>query len=98
MKGTTPKLPREMTERGRPVDGGYVNAGDIFLTSTGRCTTPYPKAKRAVYSAQWLMDNVEMEYKARSDGWAETLFKGEVVKNLPPASVESMLLYLFGKS
>lgn len=36
------KIPRNMNESGRPEDGLYIEPSDIFLTNTGRTTTPYP--------------------------------------------------------
>ena len=73
-------------------------AGDIFQTLSGRTTTPYPKQKRIKYFTQWLIDNVIEEAKSRGDDFNALIFSVEKPNKygeLPPASVQSMVMYLF---
>lgn len=91
---------RQMTEEGRAKDGGPIMPGDVFQTSSGRQTTPYPKQKSERYASQWLIDNATAEAQSRGDNFNErqfestTLLKGGV---LTAADRESMLEYLFGE-
>lgn len=94
------KQARTLTEDGRASDGKPINPGDTFRTLSGRTTTPYPKQKSEKYASQWLIDNAIEEAKSRGDGFNETAFGGEKVMKgggIPPASRDSMLMYLFGQ-
>lgn len=91
---------RELDIEGRPKDGGTVSSGDLFRTATGRTTTPYPKGKHEKYSSQWLIENAIAEAESRGDDFNRNIFGGErVMKSgeIPTASRDSMLMYLFGK-
>ena len=91
---------RAMDYLGRPIDGKPVNAGDIFTTSSGRQTAPYPSAKRQQAVSQWLIDNAIAEAKSRDDTMNTAVFGNEKPMKggtLPPASQDSMLEYLFGQ-
>ena len=89
-----------MDYTGRPIDGKPVNAGDIFATSSGRQTTPYPSSKRQQAASQWLIDNAIAEATSRDDTMNAAVFGNEKPMkdgSLPPASQDSMLEYLFGQ-
>lgn len=91
---------RGMDYTGRPIDGKPVNAGDIFATSSGRQTTPYPSSKRQQAASQWLIDNAIAEATSRDDTMNAAVFGNEKPMkdgSLPPASQDSMLEYLFGQ-
>ena len=95
---------RTLDNEGRPLDGKPIMPGDVFKTSSGRTTTPYPKystkrptARDDTAANQWLLDNAIAEAKARGDEFNETIFSGEKAKGMPPASVASMQEYLFGE-
>lgn len=92
--------PREMTDEGRAKDGQPINGGDVFLTSSGRSTTPYPKQKQEKYASQWLIDNAVAEAESRGDSFNAAPFKAtNPGKNgsLIMADREGMLMYLFGE-
>lgn len=95
-----PVKPRTLNEEGRASDGKPINAGDVFATLSGRETTPYPKQKGQKYASQWLIDNAIAEAKSRGDNFNVTVFGGEKPGRdgeLPAASRDSMLMYLFGE-
>lgn len=95
-----PVKPRTLTEDGRASDGKPINAGDVFATLSGRETTPYPKQKGQKYASQWLIDNAIAEAKSRRDDFNVTVFSGDKPGRdgeLPAASRDSMLMYLFGE-
>tara|TARA_R110000868_G_scaffold64854_5_gene194632 strand:- start:9002 stop:13909 length:4908 start_codon:yes stop_codon:yes gene_type:complete len=98
------RAPRAIDNEGRPIDGNPIIPGDVFSTSSGRTTTPYPKysTKRPTLrddtvANQWLIDNAISEAKARNDNFNKTVFSGEKARGLPPASIASMQEYLFGQ-
>lgn len=89
---------RSLDENGRARDGKPIMAGDVFQTLSGRITTPYPKSKRDAAANDWLIENAVAEATGRGDGFNATVFGSEPrgqKSPLPPASVSSMLLYLF---
>lgn len=92
--------PRTLTVEGRASDGKPILAGDVFGTASGRRTTPYPKQKGEKHASQWLIDNAVAEAKSRGDDFNVTVFSGEKPLkggDLPAASRDSMLEYLFGE-
>ena len=92
--------PRAMTHEGLAADGKPIMPGDVFQTSSGRVTTPYPKQKSVKHATQWLIDNAVAEARARGDDFNVTSFSAETPGKggfLPPATVESMQEYLFGQ-
>lgn len=94
------KIPRHLNESGRPEDGSFVEANDIFFTNIGRITTPYPSKKHIKFSNLWLIENAILEAESRKDNMNLCIFKGErLLKTgeLPAASIECMLMYLFAK-
>ena len=93
-----------LTEEGRRTDGKPIKPGDVFKTSTGRTTTPYPKysTKRTTKPDirrmnQWLIDNYKSEAEARGDDFNQTLAKGMDAGNFSIADAEGINLYLFRK-
>lgn len=91
---------RDMNFDGRPADGKPINGGDVFKTSSGRTTTPYPTQKGERYASQWLIDNAIAEAESRGDSFNTTVFKSEKPGKggaLPAASIDSMQEYLFGQ-
>lgn len=91
---------REMTDEGRAKDGNPINGGDVFRTSSGRETTPYPKQKQERYASQWLIDNAVAEAEARGDKFNAGPFKNtkpSKAGTLTTADRDSMLMYLFGE-
>ncbi|MHD0644382.1 hypothetical protein ACYPKM_01945 [Pseudomonas aeruginosa] len=90
---------RLMDEFGRPQDRKPILPGDIFQTSSGRVTSPYPKQKSAKYSSQWLIDNAVAEAEARGDIFNAPIFKRTMLLPkglLVTADREGMIMYLFG--
>jgi hypothetical protein len=98
---TPGKEQRGMNFEGKPTDGKPINSGDVFRTSSGRATTPYPKQKAEKFATQWLIDNAVAEAEARGDDFNARVFKSESPSkkggSLPPASIASMQEYLFGQ-
>ncbi|MBN2785502.1 MAG: zeta toxin family protein, partial [Pontiellaceae bacterium] len=96
---------RTMDDEGRVSDGkGGIHPGDVFRTSSGRTTTPYPNystkrvtkpMERAMH--QWLIDNARAEAEARGDEFNVTQFGGMNADNFPPADGAAALMYLFGE-
>jgi hypothetical protein len=89
---------RSLDENGSARDGKPIMAGDVFQTLSGRITTPYPKSKREAAANDWLIENAAAEARGRGDGFNAAVFGSEPrgkKSPLPPASVSSMLLYLF---
>ncbi|MFM2134498.1 MAG: hypothetical protein RL156_1779, partial [Bacteroidota bacterium] len=92
--------PRVLDYEGRPVDKQPIRGGDVFSTSSGRFTTPYPKQKSEKYATQWLIDNAIAEAESRGDRFNSQAFKSETPGKggtIPPASIASMQEYLFGQ-
>ena len=90
---------RSLDENGRAADGQPIMAGDVFQTLSSRVTTPYPASKREAAANDWLIENAVAEATQRGDGFNATVFaseRGGQKSALPPASMSSMLLYLFG--
>lgn len=92
-----PQQPINTTER-------FVTSNEKLTTATGRETTPYPKInvsnnQKAGNSLkkgnQWLIDNAILEAKARNDDFNLMIFEGYDAKNLSPADIDSLNLYLF---
>jgi hypothetical protein len=46
---------------------------------------------------QWLLDNAREEATLKKDDYFLTLIRNEVAGKLPPATVDSLNLYLFGE-
>lgn len=91
---------RTLDEDGRASDGKPIKPGDVFRTSSGRGTTPYPKQKGEKYASQWLIENAVAEAESRGDDFNAGSFRGEKAGRdggLAPASRDSMLMYLFGQ-
>jgi hypothetical protein len=89
---------RSLDENGRALDGQPIKAGDVFGTLSGGTTTPYPASKREMAANDWLIENAVAEATQRGDSLNATVFGAErrgQKSALPPASVSSMLLYLF---
>lgn len=88
--------PRHLNARGYVTDGlGEIKPGQTFYTTTDRVTTPIPKAKGEKALNQWLIDNAVLEARSRNDAFNELVFSGESARNLPPASKDAMVSYLF---
>ncbi len=94
---------RQMDEDGRPMDGKPILPGDVFVTSTGRITTPYPAYKmtseRSTRKAikdgnRWIMQNALDEALARGDGFNARPFEA-FLDTSSQADRESALLYVF---
>lgn len=97
-RGTMPA--RAMDYTGRPVDGGPVQTGDVFKTSSGRETTEYPKGKGERPASNWLIENAKAEAEARGDDMNAHIFgntKPLKSGDLTEADRMSMLEYLFGE-
>jgi len=96
---------RTMDEDGRVSDGkGGIKPGDVFRTSSGRTTTPYPKysTKRTTKPDQikmnnWLIENAKAEAAARGDDFNVTQFSAMSALNFPPAAGDAANMYLFGE-
>jgi len=92
---------RTADETGYVTDGkGYIKAGDVFKTATGRLTTPFPKQKADKYVTQWLIDNAVAEAESRGDRWNADGFRNTTLLkrgNLTPADSDSIHMYLYGK-
>lgn len=91
---------RAMNHEGRPTDGKPISAGDVFRTTSGRETTPFPKQKGLRHVSQWLIDNALAEAKARGDDFNAQSF--ENTKPLKDGSLttsdgDSLNEYLFGE-
>jgi uncharacterized protein YeaO (DUF488 family) len=102
------KVPRKMkvsNGMAKPIDGKAIIPGDVFITNTGRKTTPYPKystkrtTKADVLSAsQWLIENAVNEAKSRGDRFNTNIFQNTSIQkdgNLTTADTESLTYYLF---
>lgn len=80
--------------------------GDVFITLSGRHTTPYPKynpkatkgqaAKENKAALQWLKDNAIAEAQAKGDRFNLRQFEGLNVNNWSPVDGYQVGLYLFG--
>lgn len=91
---------RTMTEDGRAADGKALKHGDVFRTSSGRTTTPFPKQKSQKYISRWLIDNAVAEAEARGDTFNAPAFKATTINKqggLTPADGDSLNMYLFGE-
>lgn len=91
--------PRHMDELGRAADGLALLPKDVFYTLSGRLTLPFPHQKGEKHFSQWLIDSAVQEAEQRGDRFNARTFAGETPLRsgeLPQASVDSMLLYLFG--
>ena len=89
---------RTLDATGRASDGQPILAGDVFRTLSGRITTAYPKLRHARQASLWLIENAVAEAGGRGDELNACVFSGETplkTGHLPPASVASMLGYLF---
>jgi len=98
--GAKGRTARALDEEGRASDGKPIVAGDVFRTSSGRPTTPYPRQKGWKYASQWLIDNAIAEAESRGDDFNATGFRGERPLTdgaLPTATRDCMLAYLFGE-
>ena len=106
-KNSDTKEPRQIEVKdglGKPSDGKGIAAGDIFSTSSGRTTTPYPKGKSDKQKNIWIAENATAEAESRGDDFNALPFRSELeglrsgsTKSLPPASLEEMVEYLFGQ-
>ena len=67
--------PRSFNVDGTTTDGMSFGAGDVFQTTSGRMTTPYPKQKGRQYESQWLIDNAIAEAESRDDDYNATIFR-----------------------
>ncbi len=83
-----------------------LGSGEVATTSSGRKTTPFPKLNlntnqgtgRTINKVhEWLIKNATDEALSRGDDFNARIFAAEKPNNLPPASVESMNEYLFGR-
>ena len=89
---------RSMTEEGRVTDGEPIYPGDVFRTTTGRVTTPYPKAKKEIAASDWLIANALAEAQSRGDTHNARIFAATKPLrdgSLTPADRDSLLLYTF---
>ena len=89
---------RTLDDGGRASDGKPILPGDVFMTFTGRVTTPFPKQKHEKHASNWLILNAIQEAQARFDHFNEVVFSGaKPLKDgtLTTADRESMLLYIF---
>ena len=88
---------RTLNEEGFVSDGlGAIKPGDVFLTKSGRTTTPYPKAKSDVKINEWDIDNALKEAEARGDRFNVTQFKAMDAKNMSVCDKQSISLYMYG--
>ena len=87
-------------ERGRVSELMNAQPGQVFKTSSGRDTTPYPKQKLETYHSTWLIENATREAESRGDKLNARIFqsttrlKGGI---LTQADREIMTEYLFGE-
>jgi len=92
---------RTADETGRVSDGkGGIKSGEVFKTSSGRMTTPFPKQKGQKYLTQWIIDNAVAEAESRGDKWNASIFKNTTQLkggNLTTADNDSMHMYLYGE-
>ena len=61
----------------------------IRLDSSRKCQNDINKIN------QWLIDQSIAECKANNDDYNIMFFENENIKNLPPASIDTMNMYLF---
>jgi len=94
------KKPKEMIldVYGHREDGKPILKGDVFTTSTGRHTTPYPKVgvRGKVKANNWLIENYRLEAEARHDKFNVTLSKAMNPKNFTQSDIMGIHLYLWG--
>lgn len=93
-----PATPRIMGLCGRPADGKPVFPGDIFLTISGRVTTPYPSQKSEKYASQWLIDNATAEARSFGDEGNALAFEKIIIQrkgDLIVGDRDTMLMRLF---
>lgn len=99
--GELTNQPRTLDADGRVNDGkGGIQPGDRFRTSSGRVTTPYPKARSNKAQHQWLIDNAVVEAQARGDKYNANIFSGTTLLrdgSLTTADGDSLNQYLFGE-
>jgi hypothetical protein len=91
---------REMTHLGRAVDGKPLKPGDVFKTSSGRTTSPFPKQAQQKYLSQWVIENAIAEAEARGDTFNAPVFNNvKPMRNgmLTQGDSDSMHEYLFGE-
>lgn len=94
----TTKTPCKLTEDGRRKDSCPILPGDIFMTVSGRLTSPYPKQKAEKYASQWLCENATIEAQSRGDLFNSRVFKATRPMRsgeLTQSDRDSMLMYLF---
>src|SRR5690606_19337269 len=95
--------PREMEYDGgywRPKDRKPLLPGDVFRTSSGRVTTPYPKQKRERFHSQWLIDNAVAEAEARGDKFNAKAFRATTIfkdGTMADGDYDALNEYLFGQ-
>src|SRR5690606_14193320 len=95
--------PREMEYDGgywRPKDRKPLLPGDVFRTSSGRVTTPYPKQKRERFHSQWLIDNAVAEAEARGDKFNAKIFRATTIfkdGTMATGDYDALNEYLFGQ-
>jgi hypothetical protein len=86
--------------------GDMLESGQVVTTSTGRQTTPFPKVnvgsdRKATNTIKrvdkWLYENAVAEAKSRGDDFNLRQFESEDPAKMPPATKDSMELYLFGE-
>ena len=93
------------TEVGTAPQRNTILPGDVFRTTTGRETTPYPKysthpndaqaTKNLIKERQWLKDNAIAEAKARGDEFNLRQWEALNPRNWSPADGAAVRLYLF---
>lgn len=95
--------PPTLNEEGRRTDGKPILPGDVFLTATGRETTPYPKysTKKSfkrddVAAAEWTKENYRLEAESRGDDFNVTLANAIDPKNFTQSDGQGAMLYIFG--
>lgn len=86
---------KTLNEEGR-ITEGYIKGGDVFRTSSGRVTTPFPKQKSEVFATIWTIENGLLEAKARNDRYMELQFLAMNPKNFTKSDIDTSNYYLFG--
>ena len=62
------KIIRTFDKTGRVNDGlGGIKPGDVFITSYGKLTKPYPKKKSSRYTTEWLVNEAIEEAKRQNN-------------------------------
>lgn len=79
-----------------------LNQNDVFVTLSGRLTTPFPRAnykresKNSLAIHEWLKENSMLEAQETGNSYMETLTKALNPKNWSPADSAQCNLFLFG--